>query len=190
MMPEKATNLNPDARRSQDRGKPAGDGVSESDSLDDFFASDPSIPPPTLPASFAQKRPLRILITDDNPINRRVIRTIVERLGYSPIEASGGEDALSLLKESPFDLLFTDIDMPLINGIELAQAVRDYESAIKPVPQRTEIVAVTANVSPDTKRSCKQSGMNGFLRKPVDQETIKKQLLTSWRRIKNRRSRP
>lgn len=160
--------------------------TSENGSLTDFFVSDPTIPPPSNPVGFAQKRPLRILITDDNAINRNVVRTIVERLGYNPKEASGGEEALNLLRRDSFNILFTDIDMPKMDGIELAQAVRKHESVNKSGIRKIEIIAVTANIHPDTVTKCKRAGMNGFLEKPVDPETIKKQILKSWRRIKNR----
>ncbi len=184
-MKEERTISKANARLSENR-EVKGGGQDQSNTLADFFASDPTVPPPKLPPSFADKRPLRILITDDNSINRNVIRTIVERLGYSPTEASGGRAALDLLKKSSFDLLFTDVDMPGMNGIELANAIRAPESAVKPHPQGIEIVAVTANIHPETRLSCKRAGMNGFLEKPVDLEMIKKQILKSWRRIKNR----
>ncbi len=156
---------------------------------EDLFASDPSIPLLNTTASFAGKRPLRILVTDDNAINRNVVQTILERLGYQSIEASGGKRAMDLLKKKPFDILFTDIDMPEMDGVELAKALRDHEKSSRLGSNKTEIIAVTANVSPETKLRCKQAGMNGFLEKPVDQDRIKNQLLKSWRRIKNRRSR-
>lgn len=184
-MKKERTDPKANARLSENK-EVMGSGQGMSDTLADFFASDPMVPPPKPPASFADKRPLRILITDDNSINRNVLRTIVERLGYSPIEASGGRDALDLLKKASFDLLFTDVDMPEMNGIELAKAVRAHELAIEPIPQSIEIVAVTANIQPETRLDCKRAGMNGFLEKPVDLEKIKKQILKSWRRIKKR----
>lgn len=190
MIPHEPNGPNANAHPSKDTSEAIGDKASEDGSLADFFASDPSIPPPSNPASFAQKRPLRILITDDNAINRNVIQTILERLGYNPTEASSGEEALSLLKRDIFDILFTDIDMPTMDGIELSQTVRNYQTTVKPDSNKTEIIAVTANTSLETRRKCKQAGMNGFLEKPVDLETIKKQILKSWRRIKTRPSRP
>lgn len=58
------------------------------ESRKDLFASDPSIPVPHTTASFTGKRTLRILVADDNAINRNVVQTILDRLGYQPIEAS------------------------------------------------------------------------------------------------------
>ena len=163
--------------------------MSMNESQEDLFASDPSIPLPHTTASFAGKRPLRILVADDNAINRNVVQTILDRLGYQPIEASGGEKAMGLLKKEPFDILFTDIDMPEMDGVELAQALRELEKSTTMGSKKTEIIAITANVSPETKLRCKRAGMDGFLEKPIDQDRIKNQLLKSWRRIKNRRSR-
>lgn len=96
---------------------------------------------------------------------------------------------MGLLKKEPFDILFTDIDMPEMDGVELAQALRELEKSTTMGSKKTEIIAITANVSPETKLRCKRAGMDGFLEKPIDQDRIKNQLLKSWRRIKNRRSR-
>jgi len=158
-------------------------------SQEDLFAYDPSIPLPNTTAGFAEKRPLRILVADDNAINRNVVQTILDRLGYQSIEASGGKKAMARLKKEPIDILFTDIDMPEMDGVEMAHALRDHEKSSGVGSNKTEIIAITANVSPETKLRCKQAGMNGFLEKPVDQDRISKQLLKSWRRIKSRRSR-
>ena len=61
--------------------------MSMNENQEDLFASDPSIPLPHTTASFAEKRPLRILVADDNAINRNVVQTILDRLGYQTIEA-------------------------------------------------------------------------------------------------------
>lgn len=152
----------------------------------DFFASDPTVPPPAAPPSFASKRPFRILIADDNAANRKVVRTIVERLGYKPIEACNGKEALAEFKKGETDYLFTDIDMPEMDGIETATAIRAQEKASKGKTHKAEIIAVTANPHPETRSRCRAAGMNGFLEKPVDEEKITKQLLISWKRVKRR----
>jgi len=157
---------------------------------EDFFASDPTVPPPAAPPSFASKRPFRILIADDNAANRKVVRTIVERLGYEPIEASNGKEAFAEFKKGKVDFLFTDIDMPEMDGIETAIAIRAHEKASEEKRQKAEIIAVTANPQPETRSRCRTAGMNGFLEKPVDEEAIKTQLLASWKRVKRRNASP
>ncbi len=90
------------------------------------------------------------------------------------------------MMKDEFDLVFMDIDMPKMNGIEAAQRMRVHENQLNQERRKVEIIAVTANIHPETRIKCKQAGMNRFLPKPVDRETIKNQLLKSWRRVKSR----
>lgn len=134
--------------------------------------------------TFANRRPLNILVADDNEINRKVISIILRKLGYSCAEANNGEEALERYAEGNYDYIFMDLDMPEMDGIEAAKAIRENEGdRIK-----TEIIAVTANVSNETRLKCRRAGMNGYLEKPITASTIKEQLLRSWPRIRSRRS--
>ncbi|MDQ8202722.1 response regulator [Pelagicoccus sp. SDUM812003] len=133
--------------------------------------------------SFAQRRPLNILVADDNEINRKVIRIILQKLGYSCVEAENGREALERHSEDNYDYIFMDIDMPEMDGIEATHAIR---SAERDEPQ-AEIIAVTANVSNETRLKCRRAGMNGYLEKPITATIIKDQLLRSWPRIRSRR---
>lgn len=152
-------------------------------------ASSTSAPTPTsttrlLEPSFADRRPLNILVADDNEINRKVIRIILQKLGYSCMEAENGEDALRHYEEGDFDYIFMDLDMPEMDGIEATQAIRATEGDEK----KTEIIAVTANVSDETRLKCRRVGMNGYLEKPITATIIKEQLLRSWPRVRSRRN--
>lgn len=136
-----------------------------------------------LEKNFAERRPLNILVADDNEINRKVIRIILQKLGYSCVEAENGEDAFRRYQESEYDYIFMDLDMPEMDGIEAAQAIRAMEGESK----KTEIIAVTANVSDETRLKCRRVGMNGYLEKPITTTIIKDQLLRSWPRVRSRR---
>lgn len=138
----------------------------------------------TLDESFADRRPLKILVADDNEINRKVIRIILRKLGYSCEEAENGEDALNLYQSGDYDYIFMDLDMPEMDGLETTQAIRDAEATSD---RKTEIIAVTANVSQETRLKCRRVGMNGYLEKPITASIIKDQLLRSWPRVRTRR---
>lgn len=149
--------------------------------------SDPRKPAPTtktLDQNFAERRPLKILVADDNEINRKIIRIILQKLGYTCVEAENGEDALKMYQSGDYDYIFMDLDMPQMDGLETTQAIREAENDGK---RKTEIIAVTANVSPETRLKCRRVGMNGYLEKPITASIIKDQLLRSWPRVRTRR---
>lgn len=137
-----------------------------------------------LDEKFADRRPLKILVADDNEINRKVIRIILQKLGYSCVEAENGEDALERYQSGDYDYIFMDLDMPCMDGLEATQAIRESENDSE---RQTEIIAVTANVSPETRLKCRRVGMNGYLEKPITASIIKDQLLRSWPRVRTRR---
>ena len=142
-----------------------------------------------LDRNFATRRPLNILVADDNEINRKVIRVILQKLGYQCVEAMNGEEALEQYNSGKYDYIFMDIDMPEMTGIEATQAIRRIEEASseKQTNRIAEIIAVTANISNETRLECKRAGMNGYLEKPITASDIKDQLLRSWPRVRNRR---
>lgn len=153
-------------------------------SLDRRAVATPANTTKLFDANFARRRPLKILVADDNEINRKVIRIILQKLGYSCVEASNGEDALRLYQDGEYDYIFMDLDMPEMDGIEATLAIRDTEAEKR---HQAEIIAVTANVSQETRRKCRRAGMNGYLEKPITARVIKDQLLRSWTRIRTRR---
>jgi len=144
----------------------------------------PSSAPKVLDQDFAQRRPLKILVADDNEINRKIIRIILQKLGYSCVEAENGGDALKLYQSGDYDYIFMDLDMPEMDGIEATQAIRQSEND---TGRRTEIIAVTANVSQETRLKCRRVGMNGYLEKPITASVIKDQLIRSWPRVRTHR---
>ena len=151
----------------------------------------PSTPVPSkkqLNADFADQRPLNILVADDNEINRKVIRVILEKLGYECSEAENGEEALEKYHSGRFDYIFMDLDMPEMDGVEATLKIRSIEELKSKTQAQAEIIAVTANVSDETRLSCRRAGMNGYLEKPITARMIKEQLLRSWPRIRARRA--
>lgn len=108
--------------------------------------------------------PLRILSADDVATNRSVLATLCEHLGYHTDLVENGAEVLDRVAHHPYDLIFLDVQMPVLDGISAAREIcRRY-----PDPkQRPRLVAVTASVHPGDRERCLESGMDDYLSKPV-----------------------
>ena len=106
---------------------------------------------------------MRILVAEDNPINQQVITAQLKLLGVSAEVVGDGQAALVRWREGAFPLLLTDLQMPLMDGYQLAASIRREE---KP-PARMPIIALTANALKDESNRCKAAGMDDYLTKPV-----------------------
>lgn len=111
---------------------------------------------------------LEILVVEDNEVNRRVVSSLLEKLGYDPATASSGEKALRILQAQPFDLVLLDIRMPEMDGFEVAERIRSQ----LPENGQPRIVALTAHVEDHYRRRSRQAGMDGFLAKPVREQEL------------------
>jgi CheY-like chemotaxis protein len=125
----------------------------------------------TAPAS----KGLSILVAEDNEINALLMRSLLSRLGHKAVITTNGEEALeSWLSAksagSPYDLVFMDIQMPQLNGIETTKRIRSMEAG-QP-GRRTPILALTANTLVEDRYACFEAGMDGFLIKPLDREKL------------------
>ena len=99
-------------------------------------------------------------MAEDNPMNQRFQRAILERMGHVVIVAENGRDAVTLLNKECFDLVLMDVQMPDMNGIEATRLIRTRNIHIP-------IVGLTANTQDSLKQSCLDAGMNHFLSKPL-----------------------
>jgi len=113
---------------------------------------------------------LTILVVDDNEMNLRVAQKVFSLLNQEPVLAKGGKEALEILTIAIFDIIFLDIEMPDINGLEVTRIIRTGKAA--PLNQDTHIVAMTAYSLNTIKDQCLQQGMNDFITKPLDQEVL------------------
>ncbi|NNB06633.1 response regulator [Pseudomonas fragi] len=118
----------------------------------------------------SQKLQLRVLVAEDNPINREIIKEQLEALGCSVVAAVNGDQALTLWKPDVFDLVLTDVNMPVLNGYELAKALRIKDMELP-------IIAITANAMLEEGKRCSAAGMNGWMVKPLSLHTLRAQLL-------------
>ena len=114
-------------------------------------------------ATRPSQRSLHVLVADDNDINRRVVRKILERSGHRVSVVEDGDQAVDAMEAEPFDLVLMDVNMPGMNGLE---ATRLFRMAM-PASPRLPILALTADATADTQRKCLEAGMDGCITKPV-----------------------
>lgn len=111
--------------------------------------------------------PAEILIVDDSLSNRKALSLMIEQLGYTPITAIDGLDALEHLDESLPALILTDLEMPRMNGIELTYALRQQQETSE-IP----IVMITSRSSRKHRQQAEDAGVDDYLTKPVDSDTL------------------
>ena len=114
---------------------------------------------------------LRALVVDDSSDSRAVLVRFVERMGLEVVAVESGAEALRCLADSRFDLLLTDLEMPGMDGLELARRVRR-----EPTMHSLPIVAVTAHAVEGYEARCREAGMNAYLTKPVRREKLERTL--------------
>jgi len=120
--------------------------------------------------TLAGRLPLRILVTDDNIINQKVASRLLQQLGYVADIASNGTEAIFALEKTPYDLVFMDVQMPGMDGLEATRRIRDFESRSARRP--TKIVAMTANAMMGDRDKCLNAGMDDYLAKPVRPDAL------------------
>jgi CheY-like chemotaxis protein len=110
----------------------------------------------------AEKYPFRILLAEDNPINQQLVLLILNKMGYNPDTAENGKEVLTQLQQQPYDIIFMDIQMPEMDGLEATRTIRS-GNGHQPV-----IIAITANATCQDREECLAQGMNDYLSKPVN----------------------
>ncbi|SEJ08772.1 chemotaxis response regulator CheY [Frateuria terrea] len=124
---------------------------------------------------------MKILVVDDFSTMRRIVRNLLVELGFSnPLiqEADDGNNALTMLKSQPFDMVVTDWNMPNMTGIDLLRAIRA-EPSLKGLP----VLMVTAENNRDQIIAAAQAGVNGYIVKPFNAVTLKEKLTKIFERI-------
>lgn len=127
---------------------------------------------------------LEILLVDDNPMNRKIGGKILERLGFAPVHASSGAEALRVISQRSFDVVLMDIEMPDMDGVTATGLLRSQCLG----GNAPYIVALTANAMVTDRDIYLRSGMDDYLSKPIDVELLKNCLMRAqaqMRRIKS-----
>jgi signal transduction histidine kinase/CheY-like chemotaxis protein len=126
---------------------------------------------PASPDSFARQYPARILLVDDQPLNHKIVTLFLQRLGYKDVDiANNGQEGVDLVNKGAYDIIFMDLQMPVMGGVEAAKEIRG-NFLLKNQPA---IIAMTGHALSGVKESCMEAGMNEFLTKPVSLDDFRR----------------
>jgi CheY-like chemotaxis protein len=150
--------------------------VSGTDLLDALIsATDPSIaarpaapqPASTVPVQGARR--LSILVAEDHPVNQKFALRVLERLGHKVALANDGTEVLAMLKDSRYDAVLMDVQMPNMSGMEATAAIRAREAA---EGGHLHIIAMTANAMQGDREACLAGGMDDYVSKPIQMTSL------------------
>ncbi|MGA8152221.1 MAG: response regulator [Terriglobales bacterium] len=110
---------------------------------------------------------MKILIAEDNAVNRELLRELLEARGHDVIEACDGQEALQVVEQTEPDLLLLDIGMPVLDGYAVIRKIRE-----NPHRARLPVLAVTAYAMQGDREKIMDSGFDGYLSKPVNARTL------------------
>ncbi len=120
-----------------------------------------------LPLDTSKRRPLKILLAEDNQTNQKVALRLLELLGYQADAVGSGKEVLTALESQRYDVILMDMRMPELDGIEATRRIRQL-----PIYANIWIIAMTANSMARDRKLCFAAGMNDYLRKPIKRETL------------------
>ncbi len=123
---------------------------------------------------------LSILVAEDNAVNQKVALKMLEKMNITADLAVNGNDAVNAVMNKRYDLVFMDVQMPELDGLEAAKKIREIELP----PLHTTIVAMTANALQGDRERCLEAGMDDYLSKPIKQADLKS-MIEKWTESKN-----
>ena len=124
------------------------------------------------PRSQAPTQPLRLLLAEDNPVNQKVATKLLERLGYTADIASTGTAVLAAVKQKAYDVILMDVQMPEMDGLTAARALRT-----DPPTPAPWIIAMTANAMAEDRDACLAAGMDDYISKPIRPDLLEQALV-------------
>lgn len=130
---------------------------------------------PKRDASEGESKKARVLVVEDNPVNRRVSLHQLQSFGYTAEAVTNGEEALEALAEANYDLILMDCQMPELDGYETTAEIRRREGHLRHTP----IIAITAHAFAEDRERCLRAGMDDYLAKPVE-PVILQSVLAQW----------
>jgi signal transduction histidine kinase/CheY-like chemotaxis protein len=119
---------------------------------------------PQIAAAWNGNHPLHILVAEDNHINQHLAVKLLEHLGHTAVIVENGKEAVAAVEKNPFDLVFMDVQMPEMDGLEATALIRAHEKA---TGSHIPIVAMTAHAMIGDREQCLEAGMDGYLSKPI-----------------------
>jgi CheY-like chemotaxis protein len=114
---------------------------------------------------------IRILVAEDNAVNRELLRELLEARGYAVSEACDGQEALHMIEQAQPELLLLDIGMPVLDGFAVIRRIRE-----NPLMARLPVVAVTAYAMRGDREKILKSGFDGYLSKPLNPSSLTEEL--------------
>jgi len=136
------------------------------------FPQNPVCPTPAAPDRAPEQRShaggARVLLVEDNVVNQKVGTHMLGKLGFDVDVASNGKEALGMLSSVDYPIVFMDVQMPVMDGIEATRRIRKGEAA----GRRPYIIALTANATTDDRARCLDAGMDDYLSKPVNSTNL------------------
>jgi CheY-like chemotaxis protein len=115
------------------------------------------------------RKGIRILVAEDNPVNRLLAVRLLEKQGHKVQTAADGLEALREVEKHDFELVLMDVQMPEMDGVEATKAIRQRE---KQTRKHVSIVAVTAHAMAADREICLAAGMDGYISKPINKEEL------------------
>jgi CheY-like chemotaxis protein len=129
---------------------------------------------PAAPAP-PRRRPLRVLLAEDNAINEKLAVRLLEKEGHDITVVGNGREAASAVQTKRFDVVFMDVQMPEMDGLEATTLIRQGEAShggYAPDGGRIPIIAMTAHAMKGDRENCLEAGMNGYVAKPLQVEEL------------------
>ena len=121
--------------------------------------------------NFAAQHPARFLLVEDQPLNQKISTMLLQRLGYGKVDiANNGQEAVEKVAQGTYDIVFMDLQMPVMGGIDATRAIRgNFQLKHQPA-----IIAMTGHALTGVKEECREVGMNAFLTKPVSLDDFRR----------------
>ncbi|QLE50188.1 response regulator [Nostoc sp. C057] len=124
------------------------------------------------PIHNSNKPKLKLLLAEDNLVNQKVILKQLQNLGYKADVVANGREVLQILDKIPYDLIFMDYQMPILDGLETTREIRRRSASSFASHRQPVVVALTANAMAEDQQNCRDAGMDDYLSKPVNKKDL------------------
>lgn len=129
--------------------------------------------------TLADRFPIRFLLAEDNAVNQKVALRLLQQFGYLADVAHNGAEAVNAVTTRPYDVVFMDVQMPEMDGLQATRRIREFESASGGRLRKHIIIAMTANAMVGDRERCIAAGMDDYLPKPVGPDGLRT-MIEKW----------
>ncbi|MBD2319649.1 hybrid sensor histidine kinase/response regulator [Phormidium tenue] len=133
----------------------------------------------SLSTDLATQLPLHILVAEDNLINQEMVLAMLSKMGYTPLIVNDGIEALEAIKSNTFNIVFLDVQMPRLNGLETATCIVEDWAKLSNNPSRPILIAMTTSAMQGDREMCLAAGMDDYISKPVSFDTLQR-IIERW----------